>query len=346
MKKKILINQNETIFSAMKLMNATGQICLIVIDNLNKFKGVITDGDIRRSLLKQNDLKKKIIQITNKKPLYHKKNLKISNKIKNFISRNKHLIVPIINNKNIPVDYISYNENLTRNESEFEQNKILIMAGGVGTRMKPFTNILPKPLVPYKNKPMILNIMDGFKKYNFNNFIISINKKEKILNVFLNQFKNSYNFEYLKESSPLGTAGCLKQINFKEDFFLINCDTYLRINLQNLLKFHKNTNSLITLVAGIKYFDVSFGECILDNSGNLKKILEKPKKSFLSNTGLYVLKPEVKKYLPNKIKFDMNELISRIIKQKKKITVFPIANNDWKDTGSWTNYLNEIKSKN
>jgi len=341
--KKMLIKNNDTIFDAMKKMNTTGRVCLIVIDRFKRFKGIVTDGDIRRNLLKDNNLKKGINFIYNKKPLFLRRNQKITKKISAFLKLNKHIVVPVLNKKNIPIRYITFKEELRGKFREFETNQILIMAGGVGTRMKPFTDILPKPLVPYKGKPMILNIMDNFKKYNFNNFTISLNRKEKILDIFLNQFKSNYMVNYIKEKIPLGTAGCLRKIYFKDDFFLTNCDTYININLQNLLTFHKNSKSIITMVASIKSYNLSFGECVLDNNGKLKKILEKPKKNFLTNTGLYILKPEIKNFLPKKSKFGMDELISSVLKSKKKISVFPIPNNDWKDTGTWMNYLDTLK---
>ena len=269
--KKILINQDDTILNAMKKMNKTGYVNLLVIDKFKKLKGTITDGDIRRNLLKDNNLKKKLNSIYNKKYFYLKKNQKLTDKMNNFIMRNKHVIIPIVNHKKIPISYISFNEKLNNKNKKFEPNRIVIMAGGIGTRMRPFTDILPKPLVPLKGKPMILSIMDNFKKYNFNDFTITLNKKEKILDIFLNQFKNNYSFDFFKETKPLGTAGCLRKMNFKNDFFLTNCDTYININLQNLLKFHKSSKSLLTMVASIKSLNLSFGECILDNNGKLKK---------------------------------------------------------------------------
>ena len=340
---KILISQSDTIFNAMKKMNMTGHICLLVIDKSKKLKGIISDGDIRRNLLKENNLKKKVYTIFNKKYFFLKKKQKLTDKMKNFIIRNKHMIIPVVNQKNIPISYISHKIEFKNKHKEFEKNQILIMAGGVGSRMRPFTEILPKPLVPLKGKPMILNIMDNFKKYNFNNFTITLNKKEKILDIFINQFKNNYTFDFFKETKPLGTAGCLKKMNFKNDFFLTNCDTYININLQNLLKFHKSSKSLITMVASIKSLNLSFGECVLDKNGKLKKILEKPKKNFLTNTGLYIIRPDIKRYLPRKNNFGMDEVISSVLKYKKKIGVFPIPNNDWKDTGNWMNYLNTLK---
>lgn len=341
--KKILINQDDTILNAMKKMNKTGYVNLLVIDKFKKLKGTITDGDIRRNLLKDNNLKKKLNSIYNKKYFYLKKNQKLTDKMNNFIMRNKHVIIPIVNHKKIPISYISFNEKLNNKNKKFEPNRIVIMAGGIGTRMRPFTDILPKPLVPLKGKPMILSIMDNFKKYNFNDFTITLNKKEKILDIFLNQFKNNYSFDYFKETKPLGTAGCLRKMNFKNDFFLTNCDTYININLQNLLKFHKSSKSLLTMVASIKSLNLSFGECILDNNGKLKKILEKPKKNYLTNTGLYIMRPDIKNYLPKKNNFGMDDVISSLLKSKKKISVFPIPNDAWKDTGSWTDYLNTFK---
>ena len=97
------------------------------------------------------------------------------------------------------------------------------------------------------------------------------------------------------------------------------------------------------MVASIKSLNLSFGECILDNNGKLKKILEKPKKNYLTNTGLYIMRPDIKNYLPKKNNFGMDDVISSLLKSKKKISVFPIPNDAWKDTGSWTDYLNTFK---
>lgn len=341
--KNLLISCENTVMQVMRKINKTGHNCMIVIDKKKKFRGTITDGDIRRYILKKNNLATVVEKIYNRRSLYLKKNQKISKKINKFLNDNQHLIVPILNENKTPVDFLTYRKINKIKKEELENNQIIIMAGGKGTRMRPFTEILPKPLVPLNGKPMILNIMDNFKKYNFNNFLITISKKEKILNTFLNQFKNNYNFSFYEEIIPLGTAGYLKKINLKNDFFLVNCDTYLDINLNNLLKFHKSSKSIITIVACMKTFNLSFGECIVDKFGKLKEIKEKPKKNYITNTGLYLMKPEVKDYLPKKNKYGVDELITSVLNSKKKISVFPIQEQDWKDTGTWWNYIEKNK---
>lgn len=340
---KLLIDEQNSIADAMGKLNQVGTRCLFVVDKNKKFKGTITDGDLRRYILKFKNFNANIIKIYNKNSFYVFKNkINGNKKINSFLNKNKNMFVPVLNKNKEPVAYLEYSSN---NENNTLKNLVLVMAGGKGIRMRPFTDVLPKPLIPVNKKPMILNILDKFKKYNFNNFLISMRSDEHVLDSYLNQFQNKYKISYFREKKPLGTAGCLKNLKKQnEPFFMINCDTLLQINPIKLLNFHKERNSILTIVACLKSHKIPYGQCETDKNGFLKSIREKPSDKILTNVGMYVINPKILSFLPKQDFFNMDILIDNILKKKNKISVFPIPESDWKDSGTWNNYFSAIKN--
>ena len=339
---KILIKENSSLLDAILKLNNTGTRCLFVVGKGNFFKGTLTDGDIRRSIIKNKSFVSSIKSIYNKKSFYIlDKDKNNKTKVNNFLNKDRNLLIPILNKKKIPIGYAPDN---FHSEKDKLKNLILIMAGGKGTRLKPYTDILPKPLIPYKNKSMIINILDKFKNNDFNNFLISISKKDKILQSFLSQFENKYNFDYFRENKQLGTAGCLKKIKKQNlPFFMVNCDTLVNVNPKRILNSHNETKSILTVVVCLKSYRIPYGEFEVNKKGFLKKIEEKPQKKLLANVGMYVLSPEVNKYIKTSKTFGMDELIKRLLKLRKKICIFPIKEDEWIDTGNWNNYFEAIK---
>ena len=216
------------------------------------------------------------------------------------------------------------------------------MSGGKGTRLKPFTEMFPKPLLPVGNKTAIDHITDNFLKNDFNNFVFSINYKSKLLKAYLQEKKEKkIKINYIQEKKPLGTAGSLKLLNkkfLKEDFFVINCDTILNLDFQSLLEYHKSNKNYITLVVSMKEIMIPYGVCLLKKDNTLDQINEKPKKRYLVNTGLYVVNPKVIKFIPSNRVFDFDELIQKVKKKRFKIGLFPIEDKSWKDIGSWDDF--------
>ena len=341
---QIFINENASLYNAILQLNKTGTRCLFVVGNSKKFKGTLTDGDIRRFILKNKNFSIKVSKIYNKKPFFvYENKIKNNLKLESFLKKNKSLIIPIVNKKKIPISYLPLLENEVSKKLD---NLVLIMAGGQGSRLKPYTNILPKPLIPINNKPMILNILDKFKKSNFYNFLITIRKNDKILESYLNQFQNKYKVDFLKESKQLGSGGCLKKIKTqKKPFFMINCDSFVSINPKRILNSHIETKSILTMVVCLKSYQIPYGECEVNKKGFLKNINEKPSKKLMTNVGMYLFQPEIKKYLPRGKIFGMDSLIKKLLKLNKKICIFPIKEDDWKDTGNWNDYFKAFQKR-
>ena len=325
-KNKNLVNNNLSIGQAIKKLDKLFIKCLIVIDSqTQKLLGSVTDGDIRRSILKGKKLSSSINSAIQKKSLFYykekfskKKALKI---IRNSVNRVE--IIPIISKEKKVLRLITIKSlNIKKNKNIKKINnklKVVIMAGGKGTRLKPFTNILPKPLIPVKGKTVIEHIISGFVKQNIKQFIFTLNYKTQLLKSYFEELKPNYKINYIEEKKPLGTAGSLKLINIRSaKYFLVtNCDTIINVDYNKLFNFHiKNENSL-TIVACKKNYKFPYGTCKLGQKGEFIKISEKPKYKVLVNIGMYLISKNILKFIKPNQKYDMTDLISIIQKNTK-----------------------------
>ena len=334
---KFSINPESTINNALKKITKSGQRCVVVVNKNYKLLGVLADSDIRNALLKNSDLKKKIRNIFNKNPYIAYKNKFTYGELKNKIIDNRLGIVPIVdeNKKLIDIFYLDKLKKINKKHNI----PVVIMAGGKGTRLAPFTNILPKMLIPISDKPVIEHILDSFVLYGFHKFVLCINYKSEIIKSYFKEMKR-YLVSFSKENKPLGTVGGIKKINFhkEKNIIVTNCDGIFDINFESLMDFHLKSNSQITLVASRKNIKIPYGVCQLGKSKNtLKNISEKPSMDFLVNTGLYVIKSEIIKLIPKNKYFDFTDLLLKAKKNRKKISVFPIDNKNWNDVGQWEN---------
>ena len=230
---QMFIYPDETVINVLKKLNETGERCLIVINKNKKFLGTITDGDIRKSILKKEGYLSSIKKIYNKRAAFIFKSKFNQNIAESILRKKKHVLLPILDKNLKPVDFFTIYGSRSKS-LDLSENIILIMAGGRGKRMQPFTSILPKPLIPVKGKPVILHIMNLFKSEGFNKFFISINNKNNVLKSYLSEMGKMYNLELIKETKPLGSAGALKKLSKLKLPFVVNCDSLLRIKLRLL----------------------------------------------------------------------------------------------------------------
>ena len=258
----IIISKYDSLKKALEIFDKSGDKCLVVVDKNQKFAGTLSNGDIRRSILKKIGLSAKIEKIYNKKSIFFYDNKYTNENLIKIFTKRKIDIIPIINNKRKIVDIKKYYEFISDEKIKINV-PVVIMAGGQGTRMKPFTNILPKPLIPINNKTVIEHIMDNFLKYNINNFYFSLNYKSKILKTYLSELKSIFKIKFLTEKKELGTIGALRLLRnkIKKPFFVINCDTILNIDYLEFYNFHKKNKFDITIVASKKSIQFPYGVC-------------------------------------------------------------------------------------
>ena len=218
------------------------------------------------------------------------------------------------------------------------------MAGGKGVRLDPFTRILPKPLIPLGNDPVIKVIMDEFHKSGISHFYISLQEKERMVRAYFHDYALDYHIEYVQEDKPLGTAGALRHLEekMKGTFFVSNCDIIIHTDYGAFYDFHKKGGYALTMVGSMRQYTIPYGVCEMDNGGVLTAIREKPRYDFLVNTGLYLLEPAVLRCIPKNKYFDMTDLVKKVKDSGMKVGVFPVSENSWIDVGQLSEYKNVI----
>lgn len=226
----------------------------------------------------------------------------------------------------------------------FPQHKIVIMAGGKGTRLDPFTKIIPKPLIPLKDKPIIEHIMDRYYSRGFNQFVILVNYKKEMIKLYFTENKLPYNIEFIEECDYYGTAGGLYLLKdtIKDTFVVVNCDTILESDYRGILYWHREKKYLITIIGSHKEIIVPFGVLKMDN-GIFIDIDEKPNYDIFVNTGTYFLEPEVISLISENEQLGMDELIRRVSKESPdKVGVYPHWGG-WFDVGQWDEYRKSLR---
>ena len=340
----LLIKKNSSIKNALKQLSKTGEKCLVVITKDYKLLGTLSDGDVRKAILKGRYPKDKISEFYHKNCTFLKKENYSLTQAREIFIKKRIDVIPVVEGMRKVVDVITFedffkNKKNNNNSHNFPKT-VVIMAGGKGTRLEPFTNVLPKPLVPINEKPVIEHIIEKFVSNKVSNFFITLNYKSKILKAFFQEIKPKFKLSFIDERKPLGTAGGLSLLKgkLKKPFFVTNCDTIVNINFDNLMNFHISNGNDLTLVASSKEYIIPYGTCKLTKKGQLQKIVEKPKFDFFANIGLYVLNPNLIKLIPKNKNYDMTDLIQVVKRKKKQIGVYPIDDESWIDVGQWSEY--------
>lgn len=334
--KKVLIRPNYTINETLKQMDAMGEKTLVVVDDKDGLLGTSTDGDIRRWILKGKHLSAAVSNVMNRNPI----SLTVGfdrEKARQIMVEHRIECLPIVDKTNKVVSavwWVDLFENGSKNLNTLNL-PVVIMAGGEGVRLHPFTKILPKPLMPIGDKPIIEIIIDRFLNYGCNDFYLSLNFKSSIIKAYFSDIDHKYKITYILEDKPLGTAGSLHLLRKKvnETFFVSNCDILIDADYADILKFHRQKKNMITLVSSIKNFTIPYGVCEIENGGVLRNIREKPEFDFLVNTGMYVLEPAVLNDIPKNRLYNITDLIWKYIKRGKKVGVYPVSERSWIDIG-------------
>ena len=346
--KDITIHPKATIKEAMEALGKTAEKILLIVDENQALIGALTDGDIRRHILKGGDLKGTIEGAYNRNPIFVFQKEVDLDKIKQVLMKNKIDLVPILDWNRKVIDFITWGKafgNKRRSEELKLDTPVVIMAGGSGTRLEPFTRVLPKPLIPVNGKPVIDHIIDNFRAYGICEFYLTIHHMSKIIRAYFEEKDPDYSVGFAEEDEPRGTAGSLKLLADKLDrpFFVSNCDIIIETDYADLYRFHAKNGYDITLVASTKQFNIPYGICELNGSGSLKQIQEKPEYSFLVNTGLYVLNPDVIDLIPDDKLFHITHLMDKVRENEGTIGVYPISEKAWIDVGQWAEYRKALK---
>lgn len=346
MNDKLIISSNITLLEAMKYMDEIERKLLIVCDG-RKFLGLISVGDIQRAILNKCSLSDLVTNHFRDDILFAKSTDDIKN-IRKLMMENRIECMPVVDENGLLANIIEWSDVISKDFGKIVEPvhcPVVIMAGGKGTRLKPLTNIIPKPLIPISDKTIIEDIMDRFVAAECHDFYLSLNyKADTIKDYFYNLNNKEYNITYLKEEKPLGTGGALYFLKdkIKETFIVSNCDIIVDINLSDLLKYHKANHNVATMVSVIKNIEIPYGILETKENGMLYSVKEKPTLTYQINSGLYVLEPEILNFIKQEEMIHLPDLLLRAKDAGRNIGVFPVSDGSWSDMGNWNEYLEVI----
>lgn len=348
-----LILKKASLKDAMKLMDANPiKMLFVVEDSKNKLVGSLTDGDVRRWIISNGGVEAEVINVCNNKPIYALENSNVDD-LKSQLTELKINAIPIISMDGMVINMV-INEELckdgviVRGKHRKLDIPVVIMAGGFGTRLDPFTRILPKPLIPIGNKTIIEIIIDKFLDYDIKKFYVSVNHKSNIIKSYFDELNPEYEINLVKEEKPLGTIGSLSLMkgNFTSPILITNCDIIIDIDYADLMDFHTHNGYDISLVASMMNYKIPYGICEIENGGKLIDFKEKPEISYLASTGMYIINPELLELIPENEFFHVTHLMEKVRSNGGKVGVYPIRENSWFDTGEWSEYKKTIEKFN
>jgi len=347
MNQKLIISSTETLMAGIKQMDEVKRKLLIVYHN-NKFFSLLSIGDVQRAILRNIDIGRTTIYETVKdKPLELCYEGETVESIRQKMLSIRCEFMPILSESG-ELKRVYYWEDFFLPEQiekahalSLADVPVVIMAGGKGERLQPITNILPKPLIPMGKKPIVQVIMEKFRLFGATSFIMSVNYRAEMIRFYFDSLKEKdYTIDYITEEKPLGTAGSLHLLRerVKETFFVSNCDIIIDYNYPEVLEHHRNQGNSITAIGAMKFYSIPYGTFNVEENGRLISIHEKPELSYLINTGMYVLEPEVLDYIPVNEHMHITELMERVNASGRKVGVFPINSSSWVDIGTWKEY--------
>ncbi len=330
-----------TLVNALKQMDLLDCKLLLVFKE-DKFYSILSIGDIQRAIIKGLDLEEPVERCL-------RKNIRLGHtddsveELKQLMQKYRMEFLPILNSANELQEIWFWDEIFKNQEPEVSQFTlpVVIMAGGKGTRLKPITNIIPKPLIPIGEKPIIEWITDSFVKAGVKNFFVSVNYKKDMIKRYFDEIPDKqYTMHYFSETEPLGTAGSLHLLKeeLKETFFVTNCDILIKQDYSEILDFHIQNKNELTLVSALKHYSIPYGTVETEAGGKLKAFKEKPELSFQVNAGMYILEPHLLNEIPENTFYHITFLIDKIKNRGGKVGVFPVSEGAWMDIGEWKEY--------
>jgi len=321
-----------TVLEAMQKIDRNACGILFIVDCLEKLIGCITDGDIRRYLLAGGKMDGSVLDAANPSP----RSARTLDEARLLYHERDYIVIPIVSDDGRMIDLYSGEQGKRKKKHRHTIDiPVVINAGGRGTRLEPYTKVLPKPLIPVGDLPIIEHIMKEYQSYGCEDFHIIVNYKRELLKSYFSDSENHYSIMWYNETEPLGTGGGLSLLRGKinSTFFFANCDVLLTANYNSMLKFHKENGNVITMVCAYKSFVVPYGVVEMGVNGEIQNMKEKPHMSFLINTGIYIVEPEVIDDMEDGVAVDFPDIVSMEKAKGKRVAVFPVSENDWMDMG-------------
>lgn len=341
----IIVSPSITLLDALKKMD-TEQTKMLFVFSEEHFVSILTIGDIQRSIIKGVSLTDKIESIIEREKIYVHPNT-TKEEVRTIMVRERCQYMPIVDESGEMIDVLLWDE-MFQTSPDTEREKIdlpvVIMAGGKGTRLKPITNVIPKPLVPVGDKTILEVIMDQFESIGCHKFYMSVNYKADMMKYYLSQLDHKYDIEFFMEDKPLGTIGSVSLLKGKitTPFFVSNCDSINEQDYRDVYDYHVRNHNDLTIVTMVKSFKIPYGVIETGEDGLMVSLSEKPELTYQVNTGVYILNPSCIDEIPEGEFFHITHLMEKIKARGGRVGCFPVSEHAWKDMGEWPEYLKFI----
>jgi dTDP-glucose pyrophosphorylase len=345
-----IIQKDQNLLHGLQQMDKLMVKLLFVFDG-NRFVGLLSIGDLQRAIIRNQPLETLV-------PLVMRNDITVAYMDEDMAEIKKKMLefrtecMPVLDRDGDLADVYFWEDIFSGGEKRVNARldiPVVIMAGGKGTRLKPLTNIIPKPLIPIGEKPIIEVIIEKFCQYGIKDFFISVNYKHELIKFYFDSIDHKhYDVSYIQEGEFLGTAGSLFLLRNKIDrtFFVSNCDILIDDNYAEIYKYHVEHKNAITLVGSLKHWKIPYGTLETGKDGELISLQEKPELTYMINTGMYVLNPEVLEQIPEGKFYHITDLIMDLKAKGEKVGVFPVSEKSWFDMGEWSEYQKVIDNYN
>lgn len=343
------IDVADSLLKALRQMDSEHVKVLLVFSD-SQFVSILTIGDIQRAIIKKVSIESPIANIIDqiKKDKKYASQNDNENEIRKLMTSIRAECMPVINEKGHLVTVYFWDDfwdvqNFPPYRSTIDL-PVVIMAGGKGARLKPITNVIPKPLVPVGEKTILEVIMDQFESIGCRKFYMSVNYKADMMKYYLSHLPHQYDIEFFKEEKPLGTIGSVALLKGKINtpFFVSNCDSINEQDYRDVFDYHVNNHNDITMVTMIKSFQIPYGVIETGEDGLMTSLKEKPEQTYQVNTGVYILNPSCIDEIPVGQFFHITHLMEKLKAKGGRIGCFPVSEKSWKDMGEWPEYLKMI----
>lgn len=341
MLRRIMVAEETSLRDGLRLLNETGLQILLIVDAGDRLMGLLTDGDVRRSLLRDTSLDVALSGIMNRTfTTLGEDQVHLAH---DLIRRAQFYHVPILDTDGKVADLV-IGSGVSARESEKRDIPVVVMAGGKGTRLSPLTRIVPKPLMPVGEQTMLEKIMETFAAHGFRDFRVIVNYKRDLIKSYFAEAGSPYDLEFIDEEQPLGTAGGLIRLKGRIDgtFVLTNCDIVAELQYSGLIDWHRDHGAHLTILGVRKRVDIPYGVIKVDEDSLVTEIEEKPYFNRVIVSGVYVVDPAVVEIIPEGQPLGMDGLIRMLIDRGMRVTCYPIETG-WFDMGQFEEYRNLLK---
>ena len=333
---KFFVSLGTSVLETMRIINENTKGIVFAADN-GRLIGTVTDGDIRRYIIGGGEVSAVVENVINRNTIWLETN---DEKSAGNTMREKSIsAIPVVDGEKRIIK-IFFSDGSSVQVEDFNRPlhiPLVIMAGGKGTRLKPYTDILPKPLIPIGEKTITERIIDKFGEYSDSPVYMIVNYKKEFIKAYFREEDERKKINFVDETEFLGTGGGLKLLEnrIKTTFFMSNCDILINADYSQILKYHSEAKNIFTLVCARKCFSVPYGTVEVDHCNRATGFVEKPSHTYFVNTGFYVIEPDVFAEIPENTYIHITDIISEFMKREKRVGVYLIEDSDWMDMGQF-----------